>query len=332
VTTERDGETAPGVFTISLDTELAWGSFDKDDVERYRAAYRQTPAIVERLCTLFAEYNVSATWAVVAHLVADCDDHDSTANIGCEQNDPDRTKWLESAPCSTGIDRSLWYAPEILETIQSCPTPQEVGLHGYSHLVFGDYSRAVAEAELNDAMAVARERGLEPTSFVYPRNEIAHVDILAEHGLDIYRGVDARWYERRPLGFGRKPLRFFDEAVARTPRAVRPVKRGRIICLPGSQVFRPERGAWAWTPEESQSARACKGLDRAATTGNVYHLWFHPFNLAGDIDHHFDVLKDILTYADTLRLNDELTIMSMADVANAYRDGQWHEPAVEGII
>lgn len=322
----------PGVFTVSLDTELAWGSFDKGGVDRYREAYRETPAIIERLCELFDEYGVSATWAVVAHLFADCDGHDADGQSGNpDLTDTGRAEWLANAPCSTGVDRSLWYAPELLTRIGDCATPQDVGLHGYSHLVFDDHSRAAAEAEFTDALAAARDVGLDPSSFVFPRNEIAHVDVLAEHGLDVYRGVDARWYEQTPLGPGRKPLRFLDEAIARTPPVVRPTESDGVVCLPGSQIFRPAQGAWALTPAGTQFARACKGLDRAIATGNVYHLWFHPFNLAGDAYQHYDILENILSYVDTLRANDELEIMSMSDVARAYRDGRWNGPATEGI-
>jgi hypothetical protein len=311
----------PGVFTLSLDTELAWGSFDKDGVERYGDAYRETQTVVNRLCALFDDYEVPATWAFVAHLFADCDGHAGGEMVG----DTARADWLASAPCSTGVDRSLWYAPELLATVLDCETPQDVGLHGYSHLVLGDHAREAADAELRDAVAAARDAGLDPSSFVYPRNHIAHVDLLGEYGIDVFRGVDARWYEQAPLGAGRKPLRFLDEATIRPPPAVTPTEREGVVCVPGSQVFRPERGPWAWTPTESQTQRAHKGLDRAVETGGVFHLWWHPFNLAGNLDHHLNLLEDILTYVDTLRGDDDIELMSMKDVADAYRDGRWQQ-------
>lgn len=315
--------TDAGVFTISLDTELAWGSFDKDGIDRYGDAYRQTPAVVDRLCALFDIYEVPATWAFVAHLFTDCEGH---SGEGSGSGDRARADWLASAPCSTGADRSLWYAPSLLEAVRDCEMPQDVGLHGYSHLVFGEHSRKAAETELREALAAAREVGLDPSSFVYPRNEIAYVDLLADFDIDVFRGLDDRWYERASLGPARKPLRFLDEATVRTPPAVTPTECDGVVCLPGSQVFRPSRGAWAWTPTDSQARRAHRGLDRAVETGGVFHLWWHPFNLAADADYHLSVLEDILTYVDTLRADDKLELMSMADVADAYRDGRWQQP------
>lgn len=38
-----------GVFTISLDTELAWGTFNQGNVDRHEKAYRNTPEVIDRL-------------------------------------------------------------------------------------------------------------------------------------------------------------------------------------------------------------------------------------------------------------------------------------------
>jgi peptidoglycan/xylan/chitin deacetylase (PgdA/CDA1 family) len=307
-----------GVFTLSLDTELAWGSFDKGGLERFGAAYRRTPVVVDRLCDLFERYSVSATWAFVAHLFDDCETHVS--------DDQERITWLANAPCRTGTDRSLWYRPDLLDTVLNCPTPQDIGLHGYSHLKFDDHSRDAADEELTDAVRAASEAGLDPTAFVFPRNGVAHVDLLEEYGVDAYRGVDARWYERHAVpGTGRKPLRYLDEATIRTPPTTVPTERGGVVCVPGSQIYRPDHGAWAWTPRESQRRRARKGLDCAVETGRLFHLWFHPFNLAHDIDNSLSMLEDILAYATSLRDAGNLDILSLSEVADAYRDGRWSD-------
>lgn len=312
----------PGVFTISLDTELAWGSFDKGGVRRYGAAYRETPDLVERLCGLFERYDVPATWAFVAHLFEECADHDAAPS--------ERATWLADAPCSTGVERSLWYAPELLSTVRGCATPQEVGLHGYSHLVFDQHTRQAARAELDDALAVARANGLEPSAFVFPRNGSAHLDLLADRGFAVVRGRDARWYERARLGAARKPLRLLDEAARLSPPVVTPVEREGIVVVPGSQIFRPDRGPWGLTPAATPVVRARKGLDRAAKTGRVFHLWFHPFNMASDPDHHLGLFEQILSYADELRETGRLEIRPLSGVARAFRDGRWRDDGMEG--
>src|SRR3954471_20193036 len=67
------------VFTISLDFELMWGSFDSGKHRKFvshlardgAGGFRATRAIVERLLALFRKYDVSVTWATVGHLFLD---------------------------------------------------------------------------------------------------------------------------------------------------------------------------------------------------------------------------------------------------------------------
>lgn len=306
-----------GVFTVSLDTELAWGSFDRDGVARYGDAYRRTPKTVERLCDLFAEHDVAATWALVGHLLDDCE--------GRHDDLPEPlSSWLADAPCSTGVDRSLWYRPDLLETIRDCAADQEVGLHGYSHLPLGDSSRTAADADLGAAVEAAEAAGLDPTAFVFPRNRVGHVDLLAEHGLAVYRARDARWYERAPVtGPGRRLLRFADEAAGTTPPTVVPSVGDGVVAVPGSQVLRTGRGAWRHTPDGTGVRRATAGLDRAAETGRVFHLWCHPFNVAAAPDAALSTLSEVLEHADRLRERGDLEVRTMGEVATAARAGRW---------
>jgi|AntRauMinimDraft_4_1070384.scaffolds.fasta_scaffold02396_2 hypothetical protein len=125
-----------GVFTISLDTELAWGAFDKGNVDRYEDAYRNTPEVINRLCDLFDEYEIPATWAVVSHLLESCDgDHSDRLSPDFEWVDD----WFGELPCASGMDEdarilnlnvwctSTWNSlrecrVERLAPVQSCDT------------------------------------------------------------------------------------------------------------------------------------------------------------------------------------------------------------------
>ncbi|HXU08573.1 MAG TPA: hypothetical protein VN743_06220, partial [Blastocatellia bacterium] len=58
-----------GVFTISIDFELIWGTRDLFGAERFRAACEiEREEVIERLLELFTQFNVSATWCVLGHL------------------------------------------------------------------------------------------------------------------------------------------------------------------------------------------------------------------------------------------------------------------------
>lgn len=317
---------APGVFTISFDTELTWGSFDRPAFRDRFDSFRGTRNVVERLCALFEEYEIPATWAVVAHLLADCAGVDRCGVVEPSEDTTDHgDSWYEQTPCVTGVARDLWCAPDLIGTIRSCETPQEIALHGATHLVFGDHSRATAERELSTGVELLADAGIDAESFVYPRNRIAHVDLLAEYGIKSYRGRDARWFERRSLPDSvRKAARFGEELVGWTPPAVVPRETDRAVSVPGSQVFRPNGGGWQWTPAGTQAKRAIRGLNRAVETGSVFHLWCHPFNLTGDTEALLAAFERVLAHATQLRADGRLDVLPMQDVMTAYHDGRWN--------
>lgn len=304
--------TDTGQLVISLDTELSWGSFDTAGVSTYKQAYWNTRPIIISLCDLFDEYDAPVTWALVMHLLDDCDGHE-------ELNTPDYewVDWFNAVPCATKVEKNLWYAPDIFDQIRSTEVDHEIGLHGYSHLIMGaeGCTQEAAESEIRKAIEVAKRNGLDPDTYVFPRNNIGHLDVLRDAGIQFYRGVDARWYERRTTGPFRKTLRFADEALQWTPPVVTPRETNGLVELPGSQILRPFRGPWRHTPQNSQLVRARKGLDRAVSTGGVYHLWFHPFNLGINPGKHLDLVKDILSYASELRDSGQLEICTIADAA-----------------
>lgn len=303
-----------GVFTISLDTELAWGSFDKGTVGRYEEAYRNTPEVIDRLCDLFDEYEIPATWAIVSHLLEDCDgDHSDRMAPDFEWVDD----WHSELPCASGMDEELWYAPWLIDRLQECETEQEIGLHGSTHMQLGadGCSREHAEEEIGAAVETLREHGVDPKSFVFPRNDIGHLDVLRKYGIEAYRGKDARWYEQAGVpGAVKPPLRFVDEAARLTPPIVEPVEREGIFEVPGSQLFHPSHDGWQYTPGESSVARAKKGLEQAARTGGVFHLWFHPFNLGHELEQDLGRLEQVLMTVQELVDQGEIECRRMQEI------------------
>ena len=170
-------ELASGIFTISLDFELIWGTLDKPKHTRFRRlCVLEREKVIDRLLSLFAEYRISATWCTVGHLFLDRDHEEGIR--------------------SAETDTSIFYARDLIERIRSCAAPQEIGSHTFTHRVFDDplCTRAVAEQELVSSTRAAEELGLRLTSFAFPRNRIAHLDLLPKHGFTTYRGHDARWY------------------------------------------------------------------------------------------------------------------------------------------
>src|SRR5579875_1932353 len=105
---------ASGIFTISLDFELIWGTLDKPKWRRFqRLCAIEREEMIGRLLALFREYEISATWCTVGHLFLDhccgqCRSQESSNDPGtCEHTHP------------------IFYGRELIDKIRRCPVPQE---------------------------------------------------------------------------------------------------------------------------------------------------------------------------------------------------------------
>jgi peptidoglycan/xylan/chitin deacetylase (PgdA/CDA1 family) len=309
-----------GVFTLSLDFELIWGTLDRG-VETYReACEREHAYVVDRLLALLAEYEISATWCTLGHLFLES----CAARDGVKHPEivPPRhawvADWFAQDPCGSEQTDPIFYGKSLVDRVVACEVPQEVGCHSFSHPIFGDpgCSRETAETELAECVRLARERGIEMQSFAFPRNRVGHLDVLREHGFSVYRGPDPAWYED---GRWPRPVKrlghLLDVVAARRPPVVLPeeVLPG-LWNLPGSMIYFPMHGRRRHIPLSVRVARASKGLDAAARKRRVFHLWFHPTNLAFETDAMFDGLRRIFERASNLRGEDRLWILPMRDV------------------
>lgn len=311
---------AVGTLVVSLDTEFVWGMFDKGSINPYQ--YNGTREVIQRLLCLFDEYQVPATWGLVTHLLSDCSSMSNnvqTTHLSSEEFGRDAT-----LPCEQGIDQDLWYKPNLVEQIKDADVDHDIGSHTHTHLVFEGATRDAVCADITQSIAVAKRNGVEPKSFIFPRNQIAHLDVVKEAGFEVFRGIDARWYERHRLPTPVvKGARFTEEAAKLTPPTVLPRSESGLVEVPGSQVFRPIHGGWQYTPTDSQRSRAIAGLNGAADSGRIFHIWFHPFNFARNPKPLFDAFEAVLAHARSLVRRGLLETLTMSEVANSYRDGRW---------
>ena len=64
----------------------------------------------------------------------------------------------------------------------------DLGAHGYSHRSFPDLSDEEAENELKLTASLMKGLSIVPKSFVFPKNRLAHLNLLCKHGYACYRG------------------------------------------------------------------------------------------------------------------------------------------------
>ena len=259
------------IFIISLDTELIWGnllSLSSESVSLMKNDIKKVRDCVDILLKLFEKHNLPATWAVVGHLFLDhCERED-----GIPHKDMPRLKedWYSSDPC-TDIQRDpLYYGKDIVERILSNRIEHEIGYHSFSHVIFSECSREVAEAEIKEGIKLAKEFGITLKSFVFPWNKIGHVDVLKENGFKIYRGENLGRYDLNQSFLIRKFNGGINKIIA---PPTEPKWMNGIWEIPGSMFFCDPQIKLSVLP------RAKIGLYRAIRAKKVFHIYLHPHDL-----------------------------------------------------
>jgi predicted ATP-grasp superfamily ATP-dependent carboligase/peptidoglycan/xylan/chitin deacetylase (PgdA/CDA1 family) len=301
-----------GIFTISFDLELAWGTrglYPKD--------YAGEREIIKKILALFEKYNISATWATTGHIfLNECKPVNGVKHPELKRkNTTGPNDWLLIDPCGDLKTDPFWYGPDVMKMVKDCKVAQEIGSHGFSHVWLDapQCDRAFFESDLAHSVEVSKENGITPTSFVFPQNQIGYLDVLEKEGFKIFRSEDDNWYKGFPKLL-RKIGNGIDNYFVPTARSVRPKKVGSLWSVAGS-YFYIHKNSWAkFLPVSYRVRKAKYGLLRAALNGEVFHLWTHPFNIASSPDELFVGFEEIISYADKLRRDGKIEIMNMKEL------------------
>jgi hypothetical protein len=305
----------PGVFTLSVDFELAWGEFYRGrvDLERLGAARRVFPDLL----ALLARRRIAATFAVVGHLLLEgCDGKHEAMPRGHLSWRPG--DWYAGDPGSDEKRDPAWYAPSLVRALGAAEPGHDVGGHGFSHLPLDDpgVSRAVAQAEIAETARGLRAGAFAGQSFVFPRNGISHTQALGEQGFTCYRAIEKRPWSRAPKVV-RKVAHMVEQSVAWPPPVGVVMADGAVVSVPSSMLFLSRQGFRRFVPMQSRVARALSGLARAAATGRVFHLWLHAEDLVPDEALMLAGLDRVLGEAERLAREGRIEVRTMAGLAAA---------------
>lgn len=318
------------VFTISLDFELLWGSVASGKHRKFQAhferggaghAFDATRSIVDRLLALFRKYDVPVTWATLGHLFLES----CAATDGVKHPEMPRPRhawftedWYACDPCRDFRAEPLWYGRDMVLKILAAEPKHDVGSHSFSHVIFGDpgCTEEVAEAEIARCVELARALGLKMESFVYPRNELGHLEVLRRHGFQITRGRMPFWFAKFRSRTLRRAGHVLDDVLAMTPDCGWPEKSPTgLWVVPVSMFLQSMDGARRLIPASSRVRKGIKGIERAISERSLFHLSFHPTeNLCFRTDSMFQVLERIVGHAARRRDEGLLSVMTMADI------------------
>ncbi len=268
------------LVVVSLDFELRWGVADVlgGDFGRYRKNLEGVREAVPALLDLFAEMGVRATWATVGAVACDgWDDLEAEAPPAPRYVDRHLVHDLGAYRAADPSGR-LHFAPELVARIAAAPG-QELGSHTFLHAFLRE--PGVMQRDVHaDAAAIRslfeRRFGVTPTSFVFPRNQIAFRDVLARHGIRVVRENADAWYWQltgnRQESSLIRGMRLLECLVPIGPRTA-PARAQRASYF--VRVNLPE-------PAFHLHLRRVAADAANMRPGDALHLWAHPHNFGAD--------------------------------------------------
>jgi peptidoglycan/xylan/chitin deacetylase (PgdA/CDA1 family) len=259
-------------FILSLDCEGKWGVADhlgRHEHEtltgaRLRDAYGCLLALLD-------EFSIPATFAFVG-LFGESEDSFKHIRSEVERLAARSPDYLALA--LRDIDhgsRDGWHGSWAVDATGAARTPHEIALHGITHVPWGGIDREAAEEELRLYPVLSSAVGKSRT-FIYPRNQVAHVDLLARLGIEGYRLPPPKRSRLASLASEFNVLTPPEADPAPVPAGPAEVPAGYFVNW--------QRGMRRLVPMPVSLFRLNRMLARAAASGEVVHFWLHPENLA----------------------------------------------------
>ncbi|MFC5458358.1 polysaccharide deacetylase family protein [Massilia niabensis] len=290
-------------FVISLDFELFWGVSDTQTVAGYGQNVLGEWQAIPRLLALFSRHGVSVTWATVGMLM--CRDYKQWRDLRPAIL-PGYMRANISPYFKDGLVREnakLFFARPLVEQILATKG-QELATHTYSHFYCKEAGATPDQfsADLDCARTIAADMGVKLRSIVLPRNQIDEkcLSVLPRAGIQVYRGNPEHWLYKNgdavAGGIAGRVARFADACISLSgQRSVRAQHSCGLVNVPASLFMYP------WSPRQRALStmrlhRLKQGITRAAQTGSIFHLWWHPHNFGVNIEQNLAMLEQVLRH------------------------------------
>ena len=208
--TENSDKYKKSYFNLTIDFELAWSRArrgngmisNEESLERSRRARMILPVLLE----LSEKYQVPITFAVVAHLALnDCSGHDKPPQFNPFWV---RDDWYGIDPLSSLSSNKDYYGADLIKMIKDSNISHEIVSHSFYHVDLGDSetTKEIAEFEIRQSAKILKEHNTELSTFIFPNNHPAYLDIIKDCGFSNYRVRENKAIKRDTLGLFQFPL------------------------------------------------------------------------------------------------------------------------------
>ena len=315
---------------ISLDFELFWGMQDVTTLDAYRQNVLGGREAIPHLLEMFERHGVHATWAALGFMFAESCEELKQYLPPVElrptyKNDRLSPYYLFESIGTNESDAPCFFAQSLIRRIAQT-TGQEIGSHTFSHYYCREEGQTLQQfrADINAAVAIARDKGFSLKTIVMPRNqcESEYNRVLSEFGFIAFRDEENDWIHEKLKGTVMRGARLSDVYFPLTGQGgYLPRIEDGMVNLPGSRMYKPYFKPLGFM--EGQKLRRIKGqMLHAARNGLCFHLWWHPHNIGVRTDFHLRQLEEILGYYDVLRDCYGMESMNMREAAEQFLSQQ----------
>lgn len=320
-----------GYFCVSLDTELFWGVHDTgtlDYIENVKVAREKA---IPSMLSLFEKYDIHTTWAIVGAAFAQTKD-ELIKYLPSIENQPTYDNLIrspyhlfdENIIDEDGDRPSAFLAGSDLAKILAVPH-QEIGTHTFSHYYCNERGQTIEQfkADLVAAIAIAKDKGIELKSIVYPKNEIdvEYLKVSRELGIEAYRGIESNWiYNSNMPLILKKILRFADAYFPISgPNCHDITENGNLQNICASRILKPYNEKLSFL-EPLKVRRIKKQMLYAAKKDKLFHIWWHPHNFGANTEKNLATLEEILKYYKKLEEEYGMQSKNMNELTNILKE------------
>jgi hypothetical protein len=316
----------PGTFTISIDFELYWGVHDKRTLRQYGRNILGARDAIPQMLEAFERYGIHCTWAIVGFLFFD--DKEELLQHLPQERPRYANPALSPYPLIAGIGPTERQDPyhfglSLVRRIKDYPH-QEIGTHTFSHYYCLEDGQTpeTFRADLEAARRSAARLGITLRSLVFPRNQFSaeYLGICREAGIEAVRGNQQFWLfrskgeadETLSKKIGRRldhylPLSGYNGVTPESDDlGIVNIRSSRFL-LPvpiRSRLFGP-----------LCQHRIAAAMTNAATTGRIFHLWWHPHNFGSHVAENMAMLRQILEHYRALAERHGMASRNMGEIA-----------------
>lgn len=320
-----------GYFCVSLDTELYWGVHDTSTFNYIENVKCGREKAIPGMLDLFKKYGIHATWAIVGAAFAETIEN-LNKYLPSPENQPSYSNAIrspyhffsEGVIDEDGERPSAFLAGKDIEKIQTVPG-QEIGTHTFSHYYCNEEGQTVEQfrADLEAAVNIAKDKGINLKSIVYPKNEINIncLKISKELGVEAYRGIESNWiYNSKLPILLKRVLRFADAYFPISGSNCHEMtKNGELYNLCASRILKPYNERLSFL-EPLKLKRIKKQMLYAAKNDKLFHIWWHPHNFGANTEKNLEILEEILKYYKKLEEEYGMQSKNMRELTNILRE------------